>query len=392
MSNEGTLKYLMKKDLLVVENMYYNITIDLANGGRIVRWFSKLTNNEYIPYNRTNDILLYPQAEIIAVNPVGEYPYVLMNSKWESNVIVDTNETLVILLKPLMNSDIRRQLNNLNFTKVITFYKDTPYIDINYLITNPSNESRIICSILNELNGKCDYGLTIEWTVGNKSISGWYHIIKLQNSTGVYIIEGIYDGKTFGPLELGIQGVFWVGAYNKFSKDFAGILIKEPNTVYTAYLSNKINNFSVIRFRVSFNKTAIAPLSAISYNIRVYYGPYSPRWLEESGFKGLAKHIDDIEFSRYETLVTYGIELLKEREEVINELKNSLTTLNMSLQTCLNQLETFKKVYNDLQKEYDDLLNKVKDLENNLALYVGISLVIGLAIGVAVGYSVKKRT
>lgn len=193
-------------------------------------------------------------------------------------------------------------------------------------------------------------------------------------------------------MELGTQGVFWVGAYNKDTRDFAGIYIKEPYAVYSAYLSNNFNGYPVMRFRISFNKTSIAPLSAVNYNIRVYYGPYNPRWLEESGFKGLAKYINEIEFSHYEALASYGIELLKECENTINELKNSLTTLNMSLHTCLNQLKTLQKTYSSLQDEYNELLSKVKEVENNLALYAGISLVIGLVIGIAIGYVVRKRS
>ena len=388
-SQEPFLSYKVKEGKFTVENQYYTIVINLNKGARVIKWFSKESNRDYIPYIVSKEgNISGTQIEVLAPNPVGEYPYVLMDSKWEYEILHKDNFTLIIKFKPKLTEDVRKQLGGLEFSKVFTFYDDVPYVDIEYVVTNPTDEVKTVCT---SLRGGCDVGLIIEWGSGNKTVGSVEYYVKYQNSSGIFVTNGTLGKVSLGPWEGNYEGLFWASIYTKVIKDVAAYLIMQPYTVLNATLTVVPGNQTWINTIIVFKKVVLGPKSSITYGLRVYYGPFKVRWLVEGGFKGLAEAIDEAEFSKYLSIVSVGFDLLKERDKAISELKTGLNTLNLSLQTCLGQLKTLQGSYSSLRNEYNDLQEKIKSVENNLALYTGVSLGIGLVIGVAVGYLVRRR-
>ncbi len=131
----ASVRIIEKGEIITVENDILRFTIDLKNGARISEYFYKpFDENIVYPISSAGGMLMDHVWEQI-------WPGEFLNRKYEYRIIKNTPEEASISVWTIGNEETTK---GLKFERIITLKENDRFIHCRVLVSNPTNEGRII--------------------------------------------------------------------------------------------------------------------------------------------------------------------------------------------------------------------------------------------------------
>jgi len=284
----GGLNLYISDNNVTVENKYYEITFNLSMGAQIYSWKVKEGNSivdlvESSPIAPTLSLDFYTVKSVKSVELTYENKTVnltsssLMLGTWKAEVVKNTSNLLVLKFYPL-SQDALNQIKPLNLNMIVYFYADQPYIDVYYVIENPTHTPVYPKKIIG------DATLFLSFVVYNhgETMSQWngtllYNSLKenelvfKHNIVSEYLLT-VRDGD--------LQAL---GAFSNSTKEVSLIspIAVNPEFVLISTTIHKSSpSIKGVEYKVGYIIDKIDPLSSKHIGLRITYGLSYPCTLQ----------------------------------------------------------------------------------------------------------------
>ncbi len=393
MQAEQPVTYSTRNGVFNVTNRYYTLVFDLKHGGRLKAWIDRNTGRNYVGcgdyYPSLTHIFMAENPGVMGHidNLTVSYPYPLMLSEWNYTVLVKQNNMLLVEFYPVKgNSWVEKQTGGLLTYRIIAFYGDKPYIDVRYIITNPTNKTVTLSEIAGKPGGLVE---DISLLAGNssKALKNWYPMAAYRNDGMISV--SAFNISLAGEIH---RSVYWLGFLNNATHEFAGMVVLEPELVASYGFKSGYYGRPVLRAYVKYGRISLSPGEPFEISLRIYYGEGNLKWLDEAGFWSLARLISPEEYAKYRELADNPLNatsILKEYAELREEVAD-LREKNSSLQLQANEL---KGEYNKCSiqlKDYEDTAKELNDRNASLEVQKYLAFIGGLVAGIILLYLALK--
>ena len=387
---------------VIAANPYYSIKLNLTWGGRIVDW-NITSGNQKIDLIQSDTF--YPSLNFITYtgetptqnftirdgnNTVNAtYPYPLMYLPWNAELVYNGSDEKIIELTP--TSEAALQLGPLELKEYIVFYKDTPYIDVFYVLANPTTDEVPLSSNL------AGYGIVVELSAytGLEQTPKWNHTYRaFSPSNAGEVFNHTIKSQNIVMIDASKEKVFYLGAF-------------QAEEGYISIVSPLYTEPSLLKFSRTFLLNTKLPIYALGYDVnsipgdgnltiglRVLYSKSNPYWLSQLGADQLSAIIDNDTYSlylKYRENFTAEIETLnntiKGKDDYIKFLQERLQNVTSELNEVKENASYWKTEYNVIKQQVDEMLSRSKlDLAKTLAIAI-----VGLLIGFYGGRVFEKK-
>ena len=273
---------------VTVENNYYEITFNLSMGAQIYSWKVKEGNTlvdlvESRPVAPTLSLDFYTVKSVKSVEMTYENKTVnvtsssLMLGTWEAEVIENTSNLLVLKFYPV-SQDALNQIKPLKLNMIAYFYADQPYIDVYYVLENPTHTPVYPGKILG------DTTLFLSFVVYN-------HGEKMSQWNGTFLYNSLREDKLVFKHDIVSEYLLTVrdgdlqalGAFNNSTKEVSLVSPIASSPDYMLISSTiHINSLSIrgVEYKVGYVVDKIDPLSSKHIGLRITYGLSYPCTLQ----------------------------------------------------------------------------------------------------------------
>ncbi|MCE4614794.1 MAG: hypothetical protein F7B60_04620 [Desulfurococcales archaeon] len=282
------LKLYVTGDNVTVENSYYRITFNLSMGAQVYSWQVKEGSNlvnlvESSPIAPTLSLDFYtvksPKSTGISYGnkTVNITSSSLMLGKWKADVMENRSKLLVLKFYPV-SQDALGQIEPLNLNMLVYFYADQPYIDVYYLIENPTHTPVYPEKIV----GDATFFLSFFVYNHNETMSQWNGTL-LYNSLKEDKLVFKHDIRSEYLLTVRDGNLQALGAFSNSTKEISLIspIAINPEYILVSTTVHKASpNIKGIEYKVGYAIEKIDPLSSEHIGLRVTYGLSYPCTLQ----------------------------------------------------------------------------------------------------------------
>ncbi len=322
----SAVQYQPGDEVFRVRTEHYELVFNLT-GGAITSWVWKETDTELVECAEP--------AGRVAVAGVD-----LSTARWNYSIVYNSSDVLVVKFYP-----VQPPSSDYTVEAYYTFYQTKPYIDVEYVVKSTSDQP---VSLYGNLLG----ALTTYWTALSGEPESWRLLYYDVSQGSVMETLGGFTDKAL-----------WVGAVDNASQLFVGVVPLQQ----TQLLGVNLGKENCVALEVRFRKAELAPGATLSYRLRIYYGAFQPRWLDEAGLVGAASHINSTLYNDYELVAKkpdwYVEQLRKLRSDnmnltrQVNQLKLNVTQLQGEVESCQSNLAYWQnRVSSTLNAERQRLL------------------------------------
>ncbi len=309
-----------------VRTEHYELAFNLT-GGAITSWVWRETGAELVECAEPAGRIAVAGAE-------------LSSAQWNYSIIYNSSDILVVKFYP-----VQPPSSDYTVEAYYTFYQTKPYVDVEYIIRSTSDQPV-------SLHGNLLGALTTYWTALSGELEGWRLLYYDVSQGNVVETLGGFTDKAL-----------WVGAVDNGSKLFVGVVPLQQ----TQLLGVNLGKENCVSLEVRFREAELAPRTIISYRLRIYYGAFQPRWLDEAGLVGAASYINSTLYNDYELVAKkpdwYVEQLRKLRSDKmnltrqVNQLRLNVTQLQGEVESCQSNLAYWQnRVSSVLNEERQSLL------------------------------------
>jgi hypothetical protein len=394
------LNIYFKDDNLTVVNNYYRITFNLSLGARITSWILNEGKNqvnlvEAGPISPTLSVEFYTvkNTKTISVTynnkTVNVTSTALMLGKWNAKIIENNTDFAAVLFYPA-EADGLEQIKPLNLSMIAYFYTDKPYIDVYYVVSNPSNTPVYPQKIVG------DTSFIVKLTVFNsrEGIDDWNGTV-LYTSFKNYKNTFRHDIKPAFVQLLHRENLLSTGVFNNGTREVSLIApLRGSPSFIDIKTFNVLGNQKGIVYEAGYPIEKIDPGSSSQVGIRVVYGLISPCTAESMNAQPLYKIMDPKGFTVYEAykdeFTTKIIQLnntVKGLREARDNLLKEIDELNNKVQYWKGNATYWKTEYTIIKEQ----INSYRADARRASVISVISSVLGLIIGFAGGVVFYKK-
>ncbi len=370
---------------IVAENNYYKITFNLEVGGRLSSWIVKAIDKDvvspYLPFNL--EIALYS-------DPNEMYPYAQQFKPWTGKITTVSDDVVVVELWPIYDENVTTHLEGLLINETVIFYKNKPYIDVIFKLTNPTNDTVYLAGkAWNWLD--FGFGININSYVEGESTDDFVQIFCVVNATGTYIETGKWHWVGMGPWSHG-EGAFfpWAGIINEKLNIIVAARALEPNGVWHINFERDYYGSPAIRAMLRFKSTYIAPGGSVTFAFRLIATTIDDvLGTEEAGLIGFANKYNP---GAYEGL-KQASETITQLQSQISNLQTQITQLEEQVTSLQDQVNTLQSELSAKTSELETTKSELDKTKSELAQARSMQpayLVGGLIVGIIIGVIVAK--
>ena len=372
-----------------VTNKYYTLVFDMQHGARLKAWIDAETGKNYIwcgdYYPSLTHIFMVEEPKTMRNigNLTVSYPYPLMLEPWSYKVLVQQENLLIVEFYPAKpSSDLLKQTGGLVTYRIVAFYEDKPYIDVRYVLTNPTNETVSLTRIAGKPGGLVE-DIAMMPGEGKTALSNWYPVAAYRD--GDKAVISVFNISVAG--EVG-RSAYWVGFINNATHEFAGMVLLEPELTASFGFEDQYYGRPVLRAYIKYGRIDVNPGEPVEIALRVYYGKGNYKWLDEAGFWGLAAKIEPKEYARYRAIADNPLNATSIAEEY-GKLKKEVEQLrenNTRLTTEVNELKGLNNKCSIELKDYMKLAERLNKDKASLEMQRYYAFIGGLVAGLVLLY------
>ncbi|MEB3846257.1 MAG: hypothetical protein GSR83_04320 [Desulfurococcales archaeon] len=388
----SNLNVYLKGDNLTVTNRYYEITFNLSLGARITSWVLNEGNSqvnlvEAGPVSPTLSIDFYTTKYVKTTSvtynnrTVNITSTALMLGKWNARIIENSSDSAIILFYPI-SMDALKQIEPLNLSMITYFYSDKPYIDVYYVISNPSNAP----VYPKKLVGDSSFILKLTVFNAKEKIDDWNGTI-LYTSFENYKSVFRHDIKPAFVQLLHRENLLSAGLFNNNTREVSLISpLKGSPSFMDIKTFDVPGSMKGVEYEVGYPIEKIAPGSSSEIGIRVVYGLVSPCTVESMNIQPLYKTMDPKDFAVYEAYKDDFPAKIVQLNNTVKGLREARDNLLKEIDELNNKVEYWKGNATYWKTEYTIVKEQIKSYSAD-ARRASVISVIGAVLGLIIGFA-----